>query len=289
MCYTSLARRVAPPLPEHMSSRKLWLVSLGAVALFAAGFFTRAYLLPITDEQAVSPLQTDAGFYEGRTLALYDVTADGTINVTEGASTPVYEQTWDRYQAIVANTDLAEEIQVYRVYEGPYEFGASVIFTEQDELMLEINMNGYELDTAEDRLFTLVHELAHVLSLSGDQFTLFVPFPECQGYYTGDGCAPADSYLAEYVRQFWTPLRELRALKGDYTLYEDSPSAFVSDYAAFSPEEDFAETFAVMVLEPDSVKPGSIAAAKVAFLERYPELVRLREQIVENVEAAGLR
>ncbi len=53
---------------------------------------------------------------------------------------------------------------------------------------------------------------------------------------------------------------------------------FVSDYAATSPEEDIAESFATFVLKP---KPtgDTLADEKVAFFYDYPELVKLRGEM----------
>ncbi len=79
---------------------------------------------------------------------------------------------------------------------------------------------------------------------------------------------------------------------------EYTPDAYVSEYAASSPEdgaEDIAESWAMFVFsdtryagdadddgELDVVCTDCVAADKVAFFADYPELVDLAEQIRQN-------
>ena len=64
-----------------------------------------------------------------------------------------------------------------------------------------------------------------------------------------------------------------------YKIYQDQ---FLTDYAATSPLEDIAESWAFFVLSP---KPelNSIANEKILFFYEYPELVALRQEILDRL------
>ncbi len=64
--------------------------------------------------------------------------------------------------------------------------------------------------------------------------------------------------------------------------YHDHPTQFITPYAATSPEEDIAETWAYFVL---NARPAddSVAHRKVLFFYAYPELVDLRNAIISNI------
>ncbi|HKJ37827.1 MAG TPA: hypothetical protein VJ972_03565, partial [Anaerolineales bacterium] len=64
-----------------------------------------------------------------------------------------------------------------------------------------------------------------------------------------------------------------------YYKYEDQ---FISSYAATTLEEDIAESWSFFVLAPKP-QPSSIANEKVLFFYDYPELVQLREEILNNL------
>ena len=64
--------------------------------------------------------------------------------------------------------------------------------------------------------------------------------------------------------------------------YHRHPTQFVTAYAASSPEEDLAETWAYFVLNPKP-RDDSMAHKKVLFFYDFPELVNLRNQIATNV------
>ncbi len=80
---------------------------------------------------------------------------------------------------------------------------------------------------------TIVHELAHVVTLDAAVFT-FGDEP-CDGETIGLGCAHDGSVLAEFVAAFWP----------DGTRGADHE--YVNDYAGSAPHEDLAETFTSMV------------------------------------------
>jgi hypothetical protein len=172
-----------------------------------------------------------------------------------------------------------------------------------------------EIDIADSRdarnlTYTFLHEFGHLLTLNADQVPpskAIFNNPEdnqlfereaaaCSQYFPGEGCSRASSYINVFFNQFWTDIydkwieidREVdeqayqRRLEDFYNEYQDR---FVSDYAVTSPEEDIAETWSYFVLGP---KPDGrdIADQKVLSFYNYPELVRLRDNILGNLCAA---
>lgn len=137
----------------------------------------------------------------------------------------------------------------------------------------------------------IVHELAHLFTLSSDQ----VPTPEtrlelrrladtCETWFTGDGCSLDDSYMAAWVEEFWPDdlleeWEEITNEDGLSAFVDDHEDLFVTDYAAASPSEDIAESFAEYVLGLGGDHLGEVAREKLAFFDRFPELAALRLEI----------
>jgi hypothetical protein len=146
------------------------------------------------------------------------------------------------------------------------------------------------LDSPQLRDNTIVHELGHLITLNGDQ----VSTPEsrielrgladtCRTWFTGDGCSREGSYMAAWVKEFWPDdlMEEWASIEESQLgrFVDDHEGVFISAYAATSPSEDIAESFAEWVLGRRNDHLGEVAAAKLAFFEGYPELVVLRTEI----------
>lgn len=133
----------------------------------------------------------------------------------------------------------------------------------------------------------IVHEFGHVLSY--DEL-LDVPQPAntvCADYFMVKGCPLANSYLGEFVNEFWSDSDLARAQKfaeskdsyeQAYKYYKQHKNEYVTDYAALNPEEDFSETFMDFVL---LTKPTGdlIKNQKVNFFYQYPDLIKIRNEI----------
>jgi hypothetical protein len=155
--------------------------------------------------------------------------------------------------------------------------------------------------------FTLLHEFGHLLTLNADQVrpsrdVFNNPHDKeiynqeaarCSNYFTGEGCSKRDSYINQFYQRFWkdiyTEWQSVDEIESDklyieklsefYLKYQDQ---FVTNYAATNPGEDIAETWAYFILTP---KPqgNTIAEQKVLFFYQYPELVELRQEILNNL------
>ncbi len=167
---------------------------------------------------------------------------------------------------------------------------------------------GVELVNAQDPIeitYTLVHEYAHLISLNTDQipaseyyFTWSQNPTFCKQFLMPIGCTTPDSYLNLFYQKFWKDIleywqetvdrpaanvknqEEFWALKEKF--YNRHSTSFVDAYAATNIQEDFAETFMYFVLEP---KPNgtSTREKKIQFFYEFPELVSLRQQVIQNL------
>jgi hypothetical protein len=138
---------------------------------------------------------------------------------------------------------------------------------------------------------TLVHEFGHMLTLNDQQ--LDYETSTCSTYETLDGCSADDSYINDFYDAFWTDIYdewEANVLTADgevdedevYNFYDQYPDQFLTDYAPTGPEEDIAESWIYFVMGP---KPAgdTIAEQKILFFYDYPELVTLRQQILNGM------
>lgn len=149
-----------------------------------------------------------------------------------------------------------------------------------------------------DLVHTLVHELAHIITLENDQVPPDYEALEliaegsdeisdteydCETYYPGEGCSLPNAYINAFFNRFWADIHdELPEDPDDYdaleAFYEQYADQFVTDYAATNPGEDIAESFTFFVLRDRPEEP-TIAADKVRFFYDYPELVQVRQTI----------
>lgn len=174
--------------------------------------------------------------------------------------------------------------------------------------VLEIDIA--DLEDKEALMFTMIHEYAHLLTLNAAQV---IPDPEivndpaslslqaskaaaCSTYFTGVGCSYSDSYINTFYNRFWVEIndewKKIDALQyqpagltpyydGLYNFYKTHRDQFLDDYSVTHPTEDIAEAFAYFVFSPKPVGI-SIKEQKVAFFYEYPELVQLRENILNG-------
>lgn len=187
--------------------------------------------------------------------------------------------------------------------DGPEEVLAFVTPETDDPSRWLLGVDIADSSDPEELTFNLIHEFAHLLTLNdsqvpADRALALEPDNEelyeeavaaCPVYFPGEGCSEPASYINAFFERFWAELyeewQEMSRLEDEdeyaaateefYTSREDE---FVSDYAATSPEEDIAESFAAFVLRP---KPtgDNVADEKVLFFYEYPELVKLRAEM----------
>ena len=152
---------------------------------------------------------------------------------------------------------------------------------------------------------TLLHEFAHILTLQGGQMDMNedVLFAEeedspvhaqaeenCAYYYvSGMGCTREGSYLNAFYERYWFDLmeewRQRNVEKDEDELdrfFQDYEERFATAYAATNATEDIAESWSYFVLSPRP-EGTEIWEDKLLFFYGYPELVRLRAEILTRL------
>ena len=173
------------------------------------------------------------------------------------------------------------------------------------------DLNLLDRSVFEELLSTIIHEYAHILTLNETQVTydsalldsytdmemsdaeyealLVEVEADCSaaaGVFDGEACFMPGSYLFDFYRGFWDWYGEdALELAFEGTLFEDYGTDFVNDYAATSPTEDFAESFAAWLMpEHEAFLITETVEDKFAFFESQPELMTLRAQIEAGLD-----
>ncbi len=255
----------------------------------------------------------DAAELEENTLVTYRVDGNQILEpelaaVTDDlldfqADTEAHQKIWVYFARLVP-PEQRPYLTKYVVFtDGPDEVLAFVTPDTDDPTKWLLGVDITDTSNPEELTFTLIHEFAHLMTLNSGQVSVneylaLEPDNEelyeeaaaaCSVYFPGEGCSEPTSYINAFYERFWADIYEewseiswmededeyAAAAEEFYLSREDD---FVSDYAATSPEEDIAESFATFVLKP---KPtgDTLADQKVAFFYDYPELVKLRAEM----------
>lgn len=143
-------------------------------------------------------------------------------------------------------------------------------------------------DISEDGLFpyTVVHEIAHYISLNEKQVDYFngdFTFYPMYRFADWNLVAKEDSYLQAFYTSFW------KDIINDWATNEENPyfyyrhkSQFVTGYSSTECAEDFAESFSAYVLLDKAPTPET--QAKLDFFDQYPEFRELKKVILKKIK-----
>lgn len=219
-------------------------------------------------------------------------------------------EAWQVFTTLIppADRDMVVEFNVFT--DGYSNTLAAVGQLSEDPSAWMLEVDVADLEDKDSLIFTMIHEYAHLLTLNAeqvepDQDLVDDPFnPElqiekgaaCTYYFTGTGCSYKESYINVFYNRFWVDLQEewsaidvmqydedasLEYYAALYAFYKAHQDQFVDDYSVTHPTEDIAEAFTYFVFTP---KPtgNSIKEQKIAFFYEYPELVKLRADILNG-------
>jgi len=228
-----------------------------------------------------------------------------------------HHMAWNVFTEVVPSQYM-NDVVWFTIFTDGLEWLEMDVFLEEDSqkwsLLFDVQ-DWYCLgDLDEDRVkFTMIHEFGHMLSLGPSEidvdfelrdlgYELDEAFYDAlleneqvcgTGVITTHGCAKEDSYINGFAQRFqvgkysdsmnfnyqiysneWT-----ESLWNYYTEHKDE---YVTDYAAGSTQEDFAETFTFFIL---SEKPqgNSVLEQKILFFYDYTELMEIRDYIKNNL------
>jgi hypothetical protein len=192
---------------------------------------------------------------------------------------------WTRFTQVIP-ARYRPEITIFETIDGNTGFDGSVHVQDpevKDVWVLQLDGKGTVSAADLDR--TMVHEFAHLLTLRASQIPVShldedAARAACRTFYEDDGCTTKRSYLNRFVEQFWTGKMPFRSgERATSERYQSHRDQFVTEYAATSPAEDIAESFAEYVLASPLPKGDSIANSKILFFSNYPELAKIRNSI----------
>ena len=214
---------------------------------------------------------------------------------------------WEYFTSIIPAEERKFVTEYSITTDGAGNTLAAVVQTYDNPNHWALEVDILDIEDPYNLTFTLIHEFGHLLTLNAEQTLPSIRVfnnpddediyqqeaAQCPEYFPGEGCSTSTSYINAFYDSFWADIYEewdqvnyeseedayYEALDNFYYKYEDQ---FVTDYAVTNPEEDIAESWAFFVLAP---KPtgNTIADQKVLFFYEYPELVQLREQILNSL------
>ena len=224
-----------------------------------------------------------------------------------------HEVLWTFIRRILPGNTIHDEVAEFQIFtDGPDATLAFVSPMPDDAfqwyMAFDIEDSGGEGNLGgeaglDEFTHTIIHEFAHILTLENDQVppdTTLTPEEveegyiseieeNCQTYYSGEGCANGNAYIALFFEAFWLDIYDdylyVEEAESDdeyedrlYDFYDEYYDYFVSEYAATSPAEDIAESFTFFVLN-DRPPNETIADEKVLFFYQFPRLVQMRTYI----------
>ena len=211
-------------------------------------------------------------------------------------SRAAHQQIWNYFTALIppGYRNFVTEFSI--LSDGPNNILAGVSPTYDDPSQWTLKVDVVDASDPNSLTYSLLHEFGHLLTLNSLQVppndeVFFHPddralydqaVASCPRYFTGEGCSNSGSYINEFYNRFWSSsYAEWQASQAE-NFFHQHPDQFLTYYAATSPQEDIAESWAYFILSP-MPQPTSIASEKILFFYQYPELVTLRQEILTRL------
>ncbi|MCB0991586.1 MAG: hypothetical protein KDB16_11440 [Acidimicrobiales bacterium] len=153
-----------------------------------------------------------------------------------------------------------------------------------NQFQMSINLPVADEDP-DELLLTMAHEFTHVFTSTVTQMDRSAEAEfDCDTYYNGEACYYEDSLMWAWIDEFWgelaaevDPFADASAADGEDRC-EREPQ-FLGAYAASTPEEDFAESFAAYVF--DVPAPTDEVQAKLDWIDAQPGLSEFRDRAID--------
>lgn len=234
----------------------------------------------------------------------YTVLSGGRLSGESRGDVPqVVLDVWNDFTVIASEETINQYVSSLRAYHDEDDLSAAYVQTDENDYtkwVVAFNIADYDQDSSKDKKQfhqTLVHEFAHILTLNEDQLDLTTPAVQCGIYYVGEGCLYVNSYLAEFVEEFWEDedfdhaedyLDEDDEDKRDEMLqefFDENEDEYVTAYATSHPAEDIAESFALYVTEDLPEDDEDERDEKLLFFDGFSELRAIRDRIRQSFTA----
>jgi len=210
---------------------------------------------------------------------IYTVTPEGLVP----RPTQQDEAIWALTVKLIGTKVASERLLSFEIFDDTNSDTAAAVWRSDNPAKWHMSVNAaLGPEGRKDLMRTIVHEYAHILTLSDNQ--VGEVRGSCPRLEMSEGCANDSSYIQRFYDRFWKAYGLTQNESGELSepaaarLLESRPDSFVSDYASTNIAEDIAESFTEFVF---SAKPtgSNEKDQKVRFFYDYPELILLREQI----------
>lgn len=193
------------------------------------------------------------------------------------------QHVWELFLAIATPEFVAGRVIEYHVADdAASNYFAEVAASKEDNDRWKLVVNLGTADERRQLIETLVHELAHLVSLDSSQLDDQVS-EGCTIKLEG-GWARDDSMIWKFHQAFWSgygndaPHPDNHDLEIAITFEKTHEGEFVSDWAAMNVVEDFAESFQAFVFD-EAPTGDSILDEKRRFFWNSPGEPERRQQI----------
>jgi hypothetical protein len=217
----------------------------------------------------------------GPVEAIYLLAEGRLAGLCFGDPSPTLVESWISLAAVASPEQLEPVVLLagFASTDDTVAFAGAADEERYEQFLIAVDLISAEERPDETRL-TMVHEIAHVFTQTPDQLDITADPDLCDTFWNGAGCFLPDSYVAQWISDFWTE-DDLAAQPEDGSADTDLglercelDPAFLGAYAASSPEEDLAESFSAFVFDldvPPSVQP------RLDWFAQFPELAAYRD------------
>lgn len=242
-------------------------------------------------------------------IARYSVDDAGNLTLIDGEEAELHDDLWILMLTLLPTDYVEQYFAEFAVFTA--DDGTLAYVSELEEDSWEFAMS---VDDDPERALTVIHEFGHIVALNNTQYDTYPTVIEDtqeqlddDEYFDGleddmdacdviafeDGCALEDSYIALFTFEFWTEDAVEQIIYEELDdsaayFFDENPDAFVTEYAATNPIEDFAESFSYFIGLSDEDYPFADSDyemdAKIIWFEQFPEFVEMRESIRGNAE-----
>lgn len=214
--------------------------------------------------------------------AEYRVSKWEKITLKNGDSSQDDEELWNLIRKISPNWLSDAYVDTFQVFDDPQDDTLAFVDDEDNNGTWRIGINRatFSESTEREKYKTIVHELGHIITLNTTQFD---NEGTCSGVQIEEWCLSPTAYITLFAERFWSDEDRIESEGENNTLYEKKSSHYVSEYASTNFVEDIAESFSYFVFS-GKTNPGSVAAQKIAFFEQFPELVKIKNEMLSGVK-----
>ncbi len=215
--------------------------------------------------------------------ATYKVLSGEKITFLNGDDTQEYRKIWDDIKDLSPDSLSDKYIEEFQVFDN--ESDDTLAFVDDADgngkWRIAVNLSSHKSSSLREQKSTLIHELAHIISLNGSQVS--DDDKKCNTLKLDEGCTKSDSYINTFYQAFWKNIKNKDSVKFDKNKY-------VTDYATTNEVEDFAESFTFFVLEKNlEDTENTLRDQKIKSFYNFTELVDIRSDMRKQLSKDVIR